>query len=168
MFTHIQAIDLFKQFATKHLQVRSMGAGDYPDIAAEKLMLYYDPANANKVIYPLVWVIPFPAQMEGKELTLHFGVQISDLVNDDNSNLQEVLNDTLLIHTDLFAVLQDPLLSDNYAIGQSISYKPFMDSLDDAVAGWEGEITFRVKSLRDRCVAVMSAPLTIPEDTEAI
>lgn len=165
MFTHIQAIDLFKQFAQKHLQVRSMGVGDYPEIGAEQLMLYYDPANPNKIIYPLLWVVPKPSGIEEKETRMKYSVLIMDLVNDTANNLQEVLSDTLQIHHDLFASLQDPALRDNYILDTSITLEPFADKFDDAVAGWDAEYTFRIYGLRDRCAAVMSSSLTIPEVT---
>lgn len=165
MFTHIQAIDLFKQVAVKHLQIRSMGAGDYPEIGAEKLILAYNPNNINMLIYPLLWVVPTGIQIETSESILKYAVLCMDLVNDTPNNLQDVLNDTMLILHDVNAVLQAPDIMENYALGKSTALKPFTDSRDDAVAGWEMEVSFRVRYLRDRCAAVMSSPLTIPEDT---
>lgn len=165
MFTHIQAIDLFKQFAQKHLQVRSMGVGNLPEREAQSLLLYYDPANPNKIIYPLVWVNPLPSEINEKETRIKYLVSITDMVNDDSNNLQEVLSDTLQIHHDLYAMLQDPALRDNYILDTSLTLTPGIEVGDDAAAGWDAEYTFRIYGLRDRCAAVMSSSLTIPEVT---
>jgi hypothetical protein len=165
MFTHIQAIDLFRQFAQKHFQVNSMGVGDYPEIGAERLLLGVDPANDNKIIYPLLWVVPSDATIDGKQSLIKYHVLIMDIVNDSNNNLQDVLNDTWLIHNDLSAALRDPALARNYIIDGTITLKPFTDKFDDAVAGWDAEVAFRISNLKDRCAAVMSGGLVIIENT---
>lgn len=165
MFTHIQAIDLLKQFAQKHQQVRSMGAGDYPEIGAEQLMLYYDQSTPNKIIYPLLWVVVKPSDITDKETRIKYSILIMDMVNDDANNLQEVLSDTLQIQHDLFAALQAPALNSNYILDTSLTLTPFADKFDDAVAGWDAEFVFRIYGLRDRCVMVMGEPLIITEIT---
>lgn len=161
MFTYIQAIDLLEQFAQKHLQLRSMGAGDLPDIESEKLILRYDSGNPNNIVYPLLWAVPKDTQIESKETLMKIQVSIMDLVNDDNHNVHEVLSDTLQIHHDLFAALQYPDLLSNYILQQSFSISPFTGRFDAAVTGWDAEYTFRISNLRDRCAAVMTGNLEI-------
>lgn len=166
MFTHNQTIDLLKQLATKHLQIHSMGVGDYPNIAADDLLLYVDTSNDQRVIYPMLWLVPLSASIDGKETVVDYDVLILDLVQPDNSNLQEVLSDTLLIAHDVVALLQGPdITSGNYMINYPVDCTPLADYSDDATAGWSAKIAFRIQNLKDRCAPPMSSALSISTDT---
>ena len=128
-------IESFESFANNHPVIQSFSWGDLSDAGRED----------DKILYPLLHIIPQPSTLEKDYTDFVFNLIIGDMVNDDETNQLDVLKTSHLI-------LQD--FADNYINQKSnftfqlltpLTFSPFLDRLDDVVAGVEATITLRVE-----------------------
>ena len=87
-------IDALKCVAITHGMVNNVSSGtvDEVDISAN-------------TVYPLVHIVPGNVTAGVQQVTFEFNVLAMDLVQPDNSNEQDVLNDTLSIITSIIQFL---------------------------------------------------------------
>lgn len=168
MFTHNQAIDLFKQVATKHKQINSMGVGGMDDLAVDVNLLYVG-ANENKVTFPLLWVVPnnfVIGDTMGAVPQISYDILILDQEYEDMSNEQEILSDTLLIMHDVYALLTDPKFRDHFILERKLNAKPINSTAFDEISvGWQATFTFNLRGERDRCAVPLDSAITITQTT---
>ena len=135
-------IKSFESFATNHKQLNSFYSGESWDF------------QAQTNLYPALIIAPSPALISRGSIQITFRVLILDLCNRDNSNVDEILSDTLQIFGDLFAHFRDN--EDLYGftiLGDAISPEPVEEAFDDITAGWFAPITIEYLFNASDCVA---------------
>lgn len=157
MYTHNQIVSLFKNIAAAHKQINSMGFGNIYENESGKLLLYGDGAP-NTPVYPMLWADVSTSTIVKREAQTTYTVMVMDLVNKDNSNLQEVISDTQQMMLDIIAYLQSPEFDELFFVDISATMKNFIDNLGDEVAGWSMDLIFRVPYLADRCAIPFTTP----------
>ena len=141
MFTHNQILISFRTFSENHKQIHSFGSGDMVEVNEN--------STTEPVSYPQMWVFLSAAATSKNTLTYKYDVLFYDLVQPDESNIDEVLSDTVLMANDFLSFLNSP---DNYEswffdIGQDI--EPFRDRFRDDVTGVKLSIIIRTDGTQD-------------------
>lgn len=130
MTTFNQINQAFADFASNHLQIHTFYSGQTFNFQPEQN------------IHPSMIVIPQPGNVEYGKITLTYSVLILDILNNDHSNLQEILSDTLQIITDMVAYFKN---IDDFWIDESgVSVEPFEGVQDDDLAGWAASISIEM------------------------
>ena len=148
--TYNNVIDTLKQWGTNHYQIQKVSSGDVHEFDLEK---------NNK--YPLMHINFVSVDAEASRMTFNFQVFICDLVNEDESNEQEVLSDTLSICTDLIATFKsgESLYLSSTSHGEEARYfveedfflEPFTERFDNSVSGFVFELPIIIEQPYDTC-----------------
>lgn len=140
--THNQFIKLFLDIANSHRNINSFFVGDLDNYTA----------NESETRYPVtLWVVTESDTISGKSDKPKYSLIVMDAVNDDSSNQDEVLSDTLRIAKDVVAILKQPYYESFFAIETEITFTPFNERFDSNVAGWQFEITFEQPFIFNAC-----------------
>jgi len=145
-----QTIEIFEQFFFKHKafgknQSRSnFFFGDNWEVGA-----------SGGLQYPLGWVSKLPTTYDKSGMTVHkFQVDISDKVNNDESNETNVLSDTeqycfhLIDYIEKVADLNDFIIN----IGSVSEITDYTEKRDDKVSGNYFTVEIRSHNLNNSCV----------------
>ena len=131
----------WKQFADAHKQVRSFGFG-------EDQNLTMDIVTKKSPLYPRLYFIPDKTRFNPSHLHITWTVIVCDKIEDDLSNQQDVLSDTLEIAKDFYS---KAYLSD-YDVEWDAFLNPWLEETDDRLAGWSFNISVQQKFDYNRCV----------------
>ena len=140
MSTYNHILSVFQSIAQGHHQVAHFGAD-------EMLELIHKEGN----IYPLVWVDGDQASLDKKSISLGFNLIVCDRVDDAQTNLQEVMSDSLLIGLDIIAQLSSPVYREIFTVEATAQAEPFKERFADNVAGWLFRLTLKAPYLKDQC-----------------
>lgn len=88
--TYKQILTYFNQIAYAHEQIRSFGIGDFTQLTN-------DITTKQEPRYTRLYIIPENVTFQENQISYDFAVMVYDKVEDDLSNLDEVLSDTLTI-----------------------------------------------------------------------
>ena len=157
--TYNNVIDTLKNLGENHLQISTTTVGDIYDIDLEK-----------NTLYPLMHLNPVNVTTTRTELIYNFQVFIMDLVEEDESNEQDVLSDTLQICTDIIATFKsgESLYLSNTSHGEESRYfvdddftlDPFTERFDNSVSGFVFNLPIIIEQPYDSCF--------IPQPTTSI
>lgn len=150
--------------AQAHPQLKSFGCGDALAIATDNTIYLRGPAQP-RVIYPLLFVDVSNFTSSRGTLDLSVQAYVMDRVERTQvmnpivsgvalpgwqSTEDQVLSDTLLIVSDLLALLSDnPNVT--YTLKPGSSGQRFVESRDDIVAGWAVTLNFSLPFSYDTC-----------------
>lgn len=141
IITYNQIISAFKNFCDKHKQINSFYSGQTWNF------------QTQTNIYPSVIILPQPSNFEPGKIRLNFQIFIADILNQDNSNLDEIYSDTLQIASDLVSYFKEIneeetyfYIDDNY-----IGIEPFEESFDDILAGWLMNVVVEIPFFGSNC-----------------
>jgi len=134
-----QAVKALSDIATAHPQINHFFFGEEFDFAA-----------SGVVNMPAMIVVLEPSLLQGSTLTYNFKIYIGDLVHKDLSNKLEVLSDTLLICTDIIALLQNPSY-DWVFDASNVVLTDFEDSFDCELYGHYFNLKIKTSAPFDRC-----------------
>ena len=140
-YTLNQIIALLQTFANNHLQITSFGYGEDYDIEA---------SGAKQA--PLMWANVVNANRSKNELVISFKVVFLDLCEEDLTNENEILSDTLQTALDFIAEFQDSTYTNNglyFTTDNAIT--PVHESFDNAWSGWSVDFSFRQQYYNDYC-----------------
>jgi len=124
-----------------HEQINSFGFGDIEQLTN-------DIETKVEPKYTRMYVLPGQVTLAQNELIYNFQIVISDILEDDYSNQEEVMSDTLEICNDIFTVLY---LSD-YETVWGASCEPFLERFETVLAGWTMNMTITQPFDYNRCV----------------
>lgn len=139
--SYYQMIRDWKQFAQAHEQVNSFGFGDVTQLVD-------DVETKVEPLYPRLYFIPETTTLNQNQLDINFDVRCLDRVEDDLSNQQDVLSDTLEIMKDFYA---KAYLSD-YEVLWNASLNPILQETQTELGGWSLIVTIQQKFDYNRCV----------------
>ena len=150
----------FEDLSMKHRQVNSYGFGDIQQIsyfteARKKGIVSNVEDNQDEgyhtAIYPLIYVVPGQATIDGGYKVLNFNILFMDIVKPDYSNETQVFSDTLQIAEDWIARFRYGTLYDKYMCDLPVNLTPFSERFDDFVDGWNLPLSIRVESVINEC-----------------
>jgi hypothetical protein len=99
-------------------------------------------------LYPRLYFIPDKTRFNPSHLHITWTVIVCDKIEDDLSNQQDVLSDTLEIAKDFYS---KAYLSD-YDVEWDAFLNPWLEETDDRLAGWSFNISVQQKFDYNRCV----------------
>jgi len=143
MITLNQDIELFKNFALKHKGINSFYFGDESE------------ADTNvEIVYPFMNVILQGSSVTDNVVSRKYMIVISDLVNKDISNINQVLSDTERICYDVPNYLRKVRNSGYlgaFRFDPNISLTDFTERNDDDVSGHFFDLTISSAVGNDGC-----------------
>ena len=139
MVTHNQIIKAFETFCTNHKQINSF----YSDQTWN--------FEAKNNTYPAVIMLPIPSTIQPGMVTLSYIVFITDQLNTNRENLDDIYSDTLLIMQDLISYFNDNDIYDFSISDNPISIEPFEEQLDDILCGWRAYINIELPYTLNTC-----------------
>ena len=128
-------IESFESFANNHPLIQTFSWGDLSDSGR----------GVDKIKYPLLHIIPQPSTLEKDYTDFVFNLIIGDMVNDDESNQLDILKTSHLILQDFADNYINQTLNYTFQLLTPLTFSPFLDRLDDVIAGVEATITLRVE-----------------------
>lgn len=143
MITLNQDIELFKNFALKHKGINSFYFGDESE------------ADTNvEIVYPFMNVILQGSSVTDNVVSRKYMIVISDLVNKDISNINQVLSDTERICYDVPSYLRQVRNSGylgTFKFDANIALTDFTERNDDDVSGHYFDLTISSAVGNDGC-----------------
>jgi hypothetical protein len=139
--SYLQILEDWKGFADAHEQVNSWGFGDMEQLVNNIL-------TKKEPLYPRMYFIPNVTKLNVSHFHITFQVIVCDIVDDDLSNQQDVLSDTLEICKDLYA---KAYLSD-YEVDWNANVSPWLERTETILAGWTLTMSIIQKFDYNRCV----------------
>lgn len=135
IYTLNNLIKLFEDIAEAHYQIKYFGFGELWEV---------DGVTAKKMEnYPVLWVVPTGATQEENTTVFTFDVLCFDNVENDESNENEVLSDTIQILQDVVRIIREN--SDDYEIDSFNNiYLPFTEKFNSRCTGWTASLGIRV------------------------
>ena len=149
--TYNNVVDTLVCLGNQHLQINTTTTGDLWDIDLDK-----------NTLFPLLHINPVSVSISQGQRQFNYQLFVMDLVNEDNSNEQEVLSDMLEIQNDIIALLKRGEILYHYdaAAGEEPRYfidndftcEPFTERFDNAVAGWVMDLGVIVENELNSCI----------------
>jgi hypothetical protein len=139
--SYLQILEDWKGFADAHEQINSFGFGDVEQLVNNIL-------TKKEPLYPRIYFIPNATKLNVSHFHITFQVIVCDIVDDDLSNQQDVLSDTLEICKDLYA---KAYLSD-YEVDWNANVSPWLERTETILAGWTLTMSITQKFDYNRCV----------------
>jgi hypothetical protein len=134
-------IDNIEEFGLLHEQVNSFGFGD-------NAQLTNDIITKKEPRYPRLYIEPDITKLHVGYVDVNLRIFFVDKLDDDLSNLQDVLSDQLEIVKDLFAKLT---LSE-YDAAYNSPVEMYLERTETILAGWILNVSMVQKFSFDRCV----------------
>ena len=131
----------WKLFSEAHEQIRSWGFGD-------SKQLTNDIITKVEPLYPRLYFVPNKTRFNPNHMHITWTVIICDKIEEDLSNQQDVLSDTLEIAKDFYA---KAYLSD-YEVEWDATLSPWLENTETVLAGWTFDISVQQKFDYNRCV----------------
>jgi hypothetical protein len=144
-----QIIEDLEDVANSHEQINSFGFGDMTQLTM-------DVDTKKEPLYTRMYVLPADTILAENQLTINFTIIIADRLDDDYSNQQNVLSDTLEICKDIYTVLY---LSE-YETDWGATVEPFLERFETVLCGWSMNITLTQPFDYNRCV-LPERPFTV-------
>ena len=136
-----QVLNDLEEIADKHLEINSYGYGELEQLTN-------DINTEVEPLYTRMYVVPGETTLAQNELIYNFQVIIADRLEQDYSNQQDVMSDTLEICKDIFTVLY---LSEYESIWGA-NVQPFLESYETILAGWTLNLQITQGFDYNRCV----------------
>lgn len=144
-----QVIQRIKSLAESHKQIRSVTCGDIMELVQATSTLY--PAlNFDYSTGVIDW--------QNKQTFVSFQFQVLDLINvaeDTRTNEAEVLSDLLSIAQDMYAMISDYALQDDWTISEQVQIQFGKEKFQDMV----GAVMFTIQISTDYDKNVCQVPI---------
>jgi hypothetical protein len=134
-------VDDFETFAGLHEQINSFGYGDLTQLTNDVI-------TKQEPKYPRMYIEPDLARLHVGHVHIKWRVFFVDKLDDDLSNLQDVLSDQLEIVKDLFSKMY---LSE-YEADFDAPVEMFLERTETILAGWILNVSMTQKFDYNRCV----------------
>jgi len=127
-------------FADAHPQINDFGFGESSNITTKD----------HK--YPILWVQPSSASLDGDMMTLSLECYVLDLQKHSDGNFRTIMNETLNIGKDIvtrFFNKDDA----NWTINEEdVKAEPITSAFDDRVSGWNYSLDIEFRSDINDCL----------------
>lgn len=140
MTNYKQIIQDLSGIAYYHPQINSFGFGDITQLTM-------DIETHKEPVYCKMYVIAGPVVLAQNVLQYQFSIIILDRINEDLSNMEDVMSDTLEICKDVFTILY----RSEYESEWNASLNPFLQEYETTLAGWTMDIQITQPFDYNRC-----------------
>jgi hypothetical protein len=171
--THPNGINLktftddFRVLSEYHKQIQSFGFGDMDEFTYwNEMRLKQDNNHYNSPYYPYFYVVPQDVIQKFGFMEYKFTFIISDIIQRDLENQNDVLSDTLQIMDDILGQFRLSVyeslgnFNELFYLDTPITCTPFLEKYDDLLGGWTADVTIKVMIPLDRCDAPFNSFLT--------
>lgn len=156
-----QIIQDLSGIAYYHNQINSFGFGDLSQITM-------DIETKQEPYYTKMYVVPSQVQLAQNRLLYNFSIIILDQINEDLSNQEDVMSDTLEIVKDIFTILYQSYTAEWG--GFSIDYTPlwgpnvtpFLERFETILGGWTMNVTIEQPFDYNTCVLPIQSGFSLP------
>lgn len=161
--TYSQIVSYFSSIAYHHEQIMSFGVGDFTQITNDVI-------TKEEPKYTRMYIIPSNVEFNQNHIHYNFSVVILDRVDDDLSNLQEVMSDTLEIVQDVWTVFWQSYTESqgffsNIIVGDwEPDCHPFTERFETILGGWTMHIKMSAPFDYNSCVLPMTPGFNFPQD----
>ena len=158
-----QILTYFSSIAYHHEQIRSFGFGDLAQCTM-------DVNTKQEPRYTRMYVVPQEVEFNQNHIHYNFAVVIMDKVDDDLSNLSDVMSDTLEIIQDVWTVFWQSYTQQygnfsNIIVGDwEPDTHPFTERFDSVVGGWTMHIRMSAPFDYNRCDLPIIEDYGFPQD----
>lgn len=135
MMNYKQLLTYWNSISYHHEQIRSFGYGDLTQCTN-------DIETKQEPLYPRLYLVPDVVELSQNRIYYNFSVIIMDKIEDDMSNLTDVMSDTLSIVQDLWTVFWQSY-TDEYGNFSKIvvgdwtpEIVPFQERFQTTLGGW--------------------------------
>jgi hypothetical protein len=163
MLNYKQILTYFSQIAYNHPQINSFGFGDITQITN-------DVETKKEPRYTRMYVVPGQVTLNQNHIHFNFAIIILDRVNEDQSNLSDVLSDTMETCKDIWTIFwqsyteQQGFFS-NFIIGDwSPEIHPFTERFETILAGNTLNISMSMPFDYNTCVIPIEFGYGFPQD----
>ena len=163
MLSYNKIIQLNRQFANLHWQIKTFGNGEAYNIVLHD--------KEDWFTYPLMWMEDLPFPLNDKEFQYYFRVyfigqvaQLKDQETDlDSTNENEVKSDMIQCAQDLLAFWeQDSDYSDVVLVRQGIVFNTITDKFSDRVTGCYIDLKLKQAFTYNKCAIPMTGVTPTP------
>lgn len=163
MLNYKQLLTFFSQIAYNHEQIKSFGFGDLKQITN-------DIVTKKEPLYTRMYVVPQNVEFKQNQIDYSFAIVVVDKVEDDMSNLLEVMSDTLEICTDIWTVFWQSYTCQsgnfsNVVVGEwNPDIHPFTERFETILAGNTLHIKLSTPFDYNSCNLPIQSGFTFPQD----
>lgn len=160
MVNYKQIIQDLSGIAYYHPQINSFGYG-------EVSQLTMDIQTKEEPVYTKMYVVSGPVILAQNELKYQFSIIILDRINEDYSNQEDVMSDTLEVAKDVWTILYQSYTAEyggftlDYEPSWSPNVNPFLEKYETILGGWTLNVTINQPFDYNDCVLPISG-LTLP------
>jgi hypothetical protein len=135
MLNYKQLVSYFGQIAYHHEQINSFGVGDFEQLTNDVI-------TKQEPKYTRMYVIPENVELKQNNIHYSFSIIIMDKVEEDLSNLKEVMSDTLEICTDIWTIFWQSYTSEQGDFSKIVvgdyapDIHPFTERFETILGGW--------------------------------
>ena len=158
-----QILTYFSSIAYHHEQIRSFGFGDLAQCTM-------DVNTKQEPEYTRMYIVPQEVEFNQNHIHYNFAVVVMDKVEDDLSNLSDVMSDTLEIIQDIWTVFWQSYTQEFGDFSQIIvgdwepDTHPFTERFDTMLGGWTMHIKMSAPFDYNSCDLPIQSGFTFPQD----
>jgi len=163
MINYKQLLTDFNSIALHHPQIQSFGFGDLAQCTN-------DIETDKEPKYTRMYMVPGDVFFNQNHIHYHFGLIIMDRINNDLSNLNDVMSDTLEIQKDIWTILLQSFTASQGDFSwdiipdQSPDVVPFLERFETILGGWTMNLSVQIKFDYDACTPPVKFGYGFPQD----
>jgi hypothetical protein len=161
--TYKQILTYWSAIAYHHEQIKSFGFGDFKQCTNDII-------TKQEPKYTRLYVVPETVEFNQNHIHYNFAVIIMDKVEEDLSNLQEVLSDTLEIAQDVWTVFWQSYSAQYGDFSEIIvgdwepDTHPFTERFETVLGGWTMHIKMSAPFDYNACDLPLDPNYSFPQD----
>ena len=147
-----------------HFQIKSVGVGSLDQVTND-LSTKVDPK------YTRMYVVPSVVNFAENSINYNFNVIILDKIEEDSSNLQDVMSDTMAIAKDIWTIFYNSWtpaqgeFSETYEPQWGDILSPFTERFETTLGGWTLQLSVVVPYSFTDCYRPITSGATIFDET---
>jgi len=165
MVNYKQIIQDLSGIAYYHNQIKSFGYGDLTQVTM-------DIETKQEPVYTKMYVVPGAVTLAQNRILYNFSIILMDRINEDRSNQEDVMSDTLEICKDVFTILYLSYTSEwggfsvDYTPLWDPNVTPFLERFETILGGWTMNLTIEQPFDYNQCVLPFLSGVTLPSPTQ--
>lgn len=162
MLNYKQLVSYFGEIAYHHEQINSFGVGDFEQLTNDVI-------TKQEPKYTRMYVIPENVEFNQNHIHYNFSIIIMDKVEEDLSNLEEVMSDTLEICSDIWTIFWQSYTAQQGDFSKIVvgdwgpEVKPFTERFETILGGWTLHLKMSAPFDYNSCNLPME-PFSFPQD----
>lgn len=139
MITYKKIIEIFKEIADNHGEIKQFGNGVLEDVNT----------SMGSGLFPYLWITPQSVKLGANSMVYTIRVMVFDINDKSETYTDEILSTTILILNDVLIRLNND--SNDYSvIGEPIA-TPFVQQFSENTVGWFTDYEIEVATINSTC-----------------